>query len=94
MPGVKKDDAPSPIGELLVYHLRKPHVGRNPVEPAPHQVYVAMTPGEPYTAPELAEEWGVTRHTMLSRLEQLHEDGFVEKKELGATTAFWKPRGD
>lgn len=90
MSDAKNPEQRSPIGELLCYHRLKPHVGRPLEDPTPAAVYAKMERGTPYSPPELAEEWGVTRHTMLSRLESLHEDGYLRQKKFGSTTVFWK----
>jgi len=63
-----------------------------PEEPGPHQVYLAMEPGEPYTAGELSEEFDVTRHTIQSRLESLVEMEEVRRKKHAPNrVTYWVP---
>lgn len=86
----------STIGDLLTdaFEPALLEVPRQPEEPAPQQVYLAMDEGVPYTASELATEWDVTRYTVKDRLEQLHEDGFIERKKHGKrTVTYWVPTG-
>lgn len=64
-----------------------------PDDPGPHQVYMAMDPGIPYTAGELAEEFDVTRHTIYKRLDKLVEMGEVRKKEHAENRyTYWVPK--
>lgn len=57
-------------------------VPRKPEEPAPQQVYLAMDEGQPYTVKELCDEFpDASRWTVKDRLDQLVEDGFVQKKK-------------
>lgn len=45
---------------------------------------------EPFvTAGEIAEQLGVTSKTVLTRLNELHEDGEVYRKEVGANAVVW-----
>ena len=41
------------------------------------------------TAPEIAEEFEVTRQAVTYRLKRMHEDGLVERKEAGASSVGW-----
>jgi predicted ArsR family transcriptional regulator len=42
------------------------------------------------TAPELAQELGITRWGMHKRLVQLEEEGIVEQQKLNRSTAIWR----
>jgi DNA-binding MarR family transcriptional regulator len=54
-----------------------------------------MTPGEPYTAGELAEEFDAKRHTIWRRLEGLVEKEFVNKKKHAENrVSYWVPEDD
>ena len=45
---------------------------------------------EPFlTAPEIAEEFEVTRQAVTYRLKRMHGDGLVERKEAGASSVGW-----
>lgn len=62
-------------------------------DPTPDAVLDAMTPCEPYTALDLAVEFGGQdkRRTLQRRLERLHEDDQIRKKhhEGGANRVSW-----
>lgn len=63
-----------------------------PEDPGPHQVYLAMEPGEPYTAGELSEQFDVTRHTIHNRLETLVDMGEVRRKKHAPNrVTYWVP---
>lgn len=66
-------------------------VPREPEDPSPDQVYLAMTEGEPYTVGELVAEFpDSNRWTIKRRLDYLVEEGFVEKKDhTQRTTTYW-----
>ena len=68
-------------------------VPRTPESPSPHEVYVTMTPGEPYTVGELASEFDdASRWTIQNRLDTLVEQGFVERKKHAANrVSYWVP---
>jgi len=44
---------------------------------------------EPMTATELAEEFDVTNRTALNKLDQLHEQNRIERKEVGSRAVVW-----
>jgi len=65
-------------------------VPREPEDPTPEQVYLAMNENEPYQVGELVDELDSNRWTIKRRLERLVEEGFVEKKEHGENaTTYW-----
>lgn len=66
-------------------------VPREPDDPSPDKVYLAMAEGEPYTVGELVEEFPESnRWTIKRRLDYLVEEGFVEKKDHSETqTTYW-----
>ena len=67
-------------------------VPRTPEDPTPAAVYDEMAPGVPYTASELAEEFGVSRHTMQNRLNALQDEEWVRTKKHGKRTrTYWVP---
>lgn len=41
------------------------------------------------TAREIGEELGETRRTLHRRLDELHDDGMVEKKKVGGRSVVW-----
>lgn len=45
------------------------------------------------TASEIAEEIGVTSTAITTRLNELEEEGRVDKKEMGGNTIAWWPTG-
>lgn len=85
--------ADSPIGELLGFDPALIRVPRTPEGPAPQEVYMAMEEGVPYTASELSDEFYCSRWTIKSRLDDLAEQGFLEKKKHGHNTVtYWIPK--
>lgn len=66
-------------------------VPREPENPSPQEVYLAMDEGEPYTVGEITAEFpDSNRWTIKRRLDQLVEDGFVERKKHSSSTAtYW-----
>jgi len=70
-----------------------PTVPRTPEEPSPEQVFIAMDPGEPYTAGEVAEQFpDASRWTVKRRLDKLVSTGFVEKKRHSERrVSYWVP---
>lgn len=69
---------------------------RTPEDPSPQEVYMAMAEGEPYTAGELHEifekKYDVSRWTIKRRLDDLANDGFIERKEHSeGRVSFWVP---
>jgi len=75
---------------------------RTPSEPTPQQIYDLMTPGEPYVSSGMAEivreEFGDkddvsdSKWTIKRRLNDLADEGKVEKKELvNNINAYWRP---
>lgn len=49
--------------------------------------------GEPQTATELAAVFDVTNRAVLHKLDNLHERGAVERKEVGARAVVWWATG-
>ena len=46
--------------------------------------------GDPFlTAPEIAEEFGVTRQAVTYRLKKMQEGGLVDRKKAGANSVGW-----
>jgi len=45
--------------------------------------------GEPVTAREVGDEFGVTNRAALNKLDQLHDQGDIERKEVGARAIVW-----
>jgi len=54
-----------------------------------HVLEALRRAGEPMTATELAEEFDVTNRAILNKLDGLHEQGDVERKEVGARAVVW-----
>lgn len=52
-------------------------------------VFQAMDELEPYTTGELAEQLDAPRRTIFNYLEQLHENGRVQKKKPEPRRAIW-----
>jgi len=73
------------MGNIMSVQIQDPTivlVPREPEDPAPQQIYLAMDEGEPYTVKELWEQFpDAPRWTIRDRLEQLVEDGFLQKKK-------------
>lgn len=46
------------------------------------------------TASEIADEFGITQQAAYSRLKRLHEDGLIDRKEVGARAVAWWPVED
>jgi hypothetical protein len=44
---------------------------------------------EPVTATDIGAEFGVTNRTALNKLDRLHEQGTIERKEVGARAVVW-----
>jgi len=66
-------------------------VPREPGDPSPQEVYLAMEEGQPYTVGEIVDQFpDSNRWTIKRRLDQLVEDGFVErKKHSQSTVTYW-----
>lgn len=73
-------------------------VPREPEDPSPQEVFLAMDDGQPWTAAELAEklceqagdEEYTNRWTVRRRLDDLVEDGFVNrKKHSESRVSYW-----
>jgi len=47
------------------------------------------TVDEPVTATELASEYDVTNRAVLNKLNTLHKQGLIERKEVGARAVVW-----
>lgn len=45
----------------------------------------------PMTAPELAQDLPITRQGVHKRLQQMADDGTLQKKETGSATIYWLP---
>lgn len=66
-------------------------VAREPEKPTIDEVFGAMEPCKPYTVADLASEFaGVSRWTIQRRLDQLTEEGKIEKKKHAETrVTYW-----
>lgn len=49
--------------------------------------------GEPLSATDVAERFDISNRAALNKLEQLHEEGDVERKTVGSrAVVWWRPK--
>jgi len=76
--------------------------GRSKAEPTRQQVYDLMAPGEPFTVTDIVElvaeifddrdDVADSKWTLKRRLDGLHDDGRIHKKEHNETlSTYWRP---
>ena len=60
----------------------------------PEDVLALFTDVEPRTATEVADELGIARRTSLNKLNELADQGRIQKKKVGGRAVVWWVSGD
>ena len=65
------------------------NVPRTPDEPSHEDVLDEMEPCQPYTVADFEDLYDVSRWTIRRRLEDLHEDGAIQRKKHSENLVTW-----
>ena len=65
------------------------NVPRTPDDPDPEDILAEMDPGTPYTVADFEGRWDVSRWTIRRRLEELHEEGEIQRRKHSDNVVTW-----
>jgi DeoR/GlpR family transcriptional regulator of sugar metabolism len=77
-------------GHRTVTYTADPDPHQSEINPTTTELLDYLTPGEPYTVPELDDHFDASHETIRTRLQSLIDSGHVTKKSHGDKTATYR----